>query len=116
MLVRENSSLVPPPPYFHEVPAELLTSRMQAASNLAASAHYPLAPAGVGQKRIFPPPVQLLAPLAAAGAGQKTPSPSQKSAIFEPGQPQAPNLNTAALEITPFTRAGQIGSAGVGNR
>ena len=85
---------------------------MQAASNLAASVFVvpvapPLAPAGADQKSISPAPAQLLAPLASADVGQK-------NTFSEPAQPQASNLSTAALEITPSAPAAQTGSIGVG--
>ena len=48
-----------------------------------------------------------LVPVSYAGVGQKNTFP-------EPAQPQAPNLSTAALEITPSAPAAQPGSIGVG--
>ena len=54
----------------------VVTYSMQAASDFVASVYVvpvalPLAPAGVGEKNIFPAPAQPLAPLASAGAGQE---------------------------------------------
>ena len=85
---------------------------MQAASNRVASvfvvpAAPPLAPAVADQKTIFLATAQPLATLASAGIGQKNTFP-------EPAQPQAPNLSTAALEITPSATAAQPDSIGVG--
>ena len=92
--------------------SRILTSSMQAASNLVASVFVvpvapPVAPAGDDHKTIFPAPAQPIAPLASAGVRQKSPFP-------EPAQPEAPNLSTTALEITPSTPAAQPGSVGVG--
>ena len=58
-------------------------------------------------ENISPAPVQPLARLGSAGIGQKNTFP-------EPAQLQAPNLITAALEITPSALAAQRGSIGVG--
>ena len=85
---------------------------MQPAINLTASVFVvpvapPLVPAGTDLKNISPAPAQPRASLASAGIGQKNTFP-------ESAQPEAPNLSTAASEITPSALAAQLDSIGVG--